>query len=84
MTKTEQTNTIKKALELTEFISETREKLNGYRSATYPGRPMPPSHQTLTVTYPEIKSSVKFWSPILWLTLCFTPFPFIYYFCISS
>lgn len=81
MTKTEQTNTIKKALELTEFISESREKLNSYRSATYPGRPMPPSHQTLTVTYPEIKSSVKFWSPILWLTLCFTPFPFIYYFC---
>lgn len=80
MTTQEQTNIVKNALELSILISETAKKLNGCHNETFRNRPQPPKHEIITATYPKIESTVKFWSPILLLTLFFLPFPIIYYY----
>ena len=75
----EQISIVKKALDLSIFIADTKEKLERYRSESFQSRPMPPQRETITPVYPEIKPSVSFWSPLLLLTVFFLPFPILYY-----
>lgn len=82
MTLQEQTNTVKKALELSILIDETNSKLDDCCSETFRSRPEPPTREIFKAEYPKIQSSVKFFSPILLLTLVFLPFPIFYYYLI--
>lgn len=80
MANKEQVNAVKKALELTSQIELEKSILARLNAERFRAKPKPPTHETVTATYPQIKSDIKFWSPILLLTIVFLPFPLIYYY----
>lgn len=77
----DQVSIINGALELTKLISNTNNRLSDYEFESFREKPQPPQKQTVTVKYPKITTAVKFWQPILLVTLVFPIFPIIYYFC---
>ncbi len=80
MNNQEQTNAVKKALDLSILVSNTKNELALLSCQTYGPKPNAPVAQKIPTVYPEIKPEVKFWSIELLPTICFWPWPIIYYF----
>lgn len=78
-----QEKTLKEVLELEKYLIKAEETLFELKSATYGEPPEPPVCQTVTRTYPEIKSKVVFNKAIAFIPcLFFLPWIAIYYFAI--
>lgn len=78
-----QVETVKKVLDNEILLANTQNKLSNLLAENYPPAPNPPTLDTFTKTYPEIKSEVKFnWALALVPCIIFLPWIIIYYFAI--
>lgn len=71
---------VKKALDLSILISKTKDSLSELKSEKFKDEPTAPVRQIFSPNYPEIKSTVEFWSIKLLPTILFLPWIVIYYF----
>ena len=76
----EQVQTLKQALELSRRRESLQQKRSELSRQSFRQKPEPPVHEEIKVTYPPVKSTVKFWSIELLPTIIFLPWPIIYYF----
>ena len=83
MTNETQVKTLKEVLDLEKYLTTAEQKLFELKSDTYSEPPKAPVLQTVTRTYPEIKSEIVFNKALAFIpSLFFLPWFAIYYFCI--
>ena len=81
MNNNEQIQNVKKALELSQAISDRQNQLLSVKKEKFKPVPDEPKKETFKSIYPEIKSTVKInWWLFLLPTVIFLPWPIIYYF----